>query len=67
MLYFSKKGLDNKKIWQSKETVIFAINSTRMMTTQYQYNLLVAFESEAAMRLAEVIANPVYVPNATTA
>ena len=28
---FLKKGRDSKEIWQSKETVNVAINSTRMM------------------------------------
>ena len=66
MLYFSKKGRDNKKIWESKVTVVVAINSTTVMTRLYQYNLLVFFEIEAAIRLAEVIANAVYVRNTTT-
>ena len=51
---------------QSKETVIVAINSTRMMASSYQYNLLAIFESEAAMRLAEAFVNAVYVHNTTT-
>ena len=47
-------------------TVVVAINSTTVMTRLYQYNLLVFFEIEAAIRLAEVIANAVYVRNTTT-
>ena len=65
MLYFSEKGASQQRIWQSKETVIVPINSARMMTTKYQYNLMVVFESEAEMQLAEVIENAVYFPNTT--
>ena len=36
------------------------------MKTKFQCNFLVAFESEAAIWSADVIANAVYVPNTKT-